>query len=678
MVVDRSVWGHPHSPPHRVSLIALLLVLVLGVIPASAQTTTPVCPDPPDDPLASGQRIACTEDATSTTDIDIDAEGVDIDTTADNEPGIGAMHAGDADIDVTVGVKISQENEVTTSDIDTTGGSAHGIRGEHAGTGDIDIDVRITDITTTGVDSHGVFGRHAGTGDIEIDILASTIDVRAGGNEKGIYARHDGDGDIDILVNHMTTNAGIFAEHFGSGDSTVSVDGSNIDSDQNSGISNQHVFSVGDPPKTGRSDSHTYVTGTKIILRGNSSEAITGIISGNHPEGDLLVDVTDTIIKTTGTGIRGRNRADVGNVSVNVRGASEIDSARYGIEAWREEGGRGALNLDVRDTKITTRERVRVGIYLRHESKNAMTGDVLKAYIENSTITTKGLAGHGIYALRYSDGNIDIDTRNVAIVTESTDLHRTFNDTFAVGVSARHAAQGNIYIDLQDGSIETRGTYSYGVYGLHRTIGKGGEVSIQTRGGNTITTTGDNADGILVYHFGTMQETSRISIDVGGTVDAQGANAFGVRVGALSSGNAVRVAAFDDEGYRKQTVTVNGSVVGNAAGVFLAGGGRVVIGPRGSIGATSGIAILATGDTPGANPGDPVIIKPKLRVDMNLGGRKVAQAIGENVENCENCANWIINDGGGTTIYVNNVELHNAETGVTGRRASKTGRGTSA
>ena len=33
MVVE-SVWGHPHSPPHRVTLIALLLVLVLGVIPA--------------------------------------------------------------------------------------------------------------------------------------------------------------------------------------------------------------------------------------------------------------------------------------------------------------------------------------------------------------------------------------------------------------------------------------------------------------------------------------------------------------------------------------------------------------------------------------------------------------------------------------------------------------------
>ena len=107
-------------------------------------------------------------------------------------------------------------------------------------------------------------------------------------------------------------------------------------------------------------------------------------------------------------------------------------------------------------------------------------------------------------------------------------------------------------------------------------------------------------------------------------------------------------------GYRKQTVTVNGRVSGSAAGVYLAGGGRVVIGPQGSVGAASGIAILATGDTPAAD-------KPKLRVDLNLGGRRVAQALGDN---------WIINDGGETTIAVNNIVLHDGADGVTGRTAA--------
>ena len=114
------------------------------------------------------------------------------------------------------------------------------------------------------------------------------------------------------------------------------------------------------------------------------------------------------------------------------------------------------------------------------------------------------------------------------------------------------------------------------------------------------------------------------------------------------------------DGYRQQTVTVNGPVMGNAAGLYMSGGGKVVIGRKGTIGATSGIAILATGDTPAADPMDPPI-KPKLRVDMNLGGRRVAQALGNN---------WILNDGGETTIAVNGVVLHDGKMGVTGRSAS--------
>ena len=62
--------------------------------------------------------------------------------------------------------------------------------------------------------------------------------------------------------------------------------------------------------------------------------------------------------------------------------------------------------------------------------------------------------------------------------------------------------------------------------------------------------------------------------------------------------NTARVAAIGEDGYRQQIVTVNGSVMGADAGVWLAGGGKVVIGPQGTIGAESGIAILATGTVP--------------------------------------------------------------------------------
>ena len=119
----------------------------------------------------------------------------------------------------------------------------------------------------------------------------------------------------------------------------------------------------------------------------------------------------------------------------------------------------------------------------------------------------------------------------------------------------------------------------------------------------------------------------------------------------------MRVATLDEDGYRRQTVMINGRVYGGSgegAGVWLAGGGKVYIGPQGTVGAQSGIAIRETGDTPGANPGDPAI-RPKLYVDMNLDGRRVARVIDDD---------WIINDGGETTIVVNNVKLHDGATGV--------------
>ena len=142
--------------------------------------------------------------------------------------------------------------------------------------------------------------------------------------------------------------------------------------------------------------------------------------------------------------------------------------------------------------------------------------------------------------------------------------------------------------------------------------------------------------------------SARISVE-GGSVHAAGAGASGVRMGHLAEDGTVSFAALvGEDGYRRQSVWVNAPVrggTGEAAGVFLAGGGRVIIVPRGSVGAASQIAILASGGV------------PKLRVAMDLDGRRVEQVIGDN---------WIINDGGETTLLVNGVTLHEGATGATG------------
>ena len=88
-----------------------------------------------------------------------------------------------------------------------------------------------------------------------------------------------------------------------------------------------------------------------------------------------------------------------------------------------------------------------------------------------------------------------------------------------------------------------------------------------------------------------------------------------------------------------------------AAGIFLAGGGRLVIGPKGSVGALSGIAILAAGD----NVVDGQTLPRKLLVHLPPGGRPVSDLLNGTIEN----------DDGETVFAVNGVILYDSETGAT-------------
>ena len=127
-------------------------------------------------------------------------------------------------------------------------------------------------------------------------------------------------------------------------------------------------------------------------------------------------------------------------------------------------------------------------------------------------------------AYHYDIGDIDIDVLNPTIVMQSTDIS-SLNPlgTLSFGIYASHRNSnlastpvelgGNVDINVQGGSIETHGSYSYGIRG-DLEAGNGGEIKIETGDGNTVTTTGDNAHGIVAYHYGTAEDTSTISIVV--------------------------------------------------------------------------------------------------------------------------------------------------------------------
>ena len=188
----------------------------------------------------------------------------------------------------------------------------------------------------------------------------------------------------------------------------------------------------------------------------------------------------------------------------------------------------------------------------------------------------------------------------------------------------------------------TGGAAARGIVGVHKGTGA---FALDLRE-TAIATTGEHGDGVATEHEGSGP--LRITVDAS-SVRASGPNAHGIRMGRLNHAGMVEHALdVDDAGYPDQSVTVNGPVLGGSgegAGVFLAGGGRVVIGPRGTLGAASGLAVRTAGEA------------PKILVDMELDRRRVAQVIGDH---------FIRNDEGETTILVNSVVLHAGASGATG------------
>ena len=419
------------------------------------------------------------------------------------------------------------------------------------------------------------------------------------------------------------TQPGISHIHNGQGTITVTVNNSNIET---TGEINAH----------GIASSHLGTTGE---------------------DNNVNINVRNAVITTTGdisAGIRGWSKI-VGDVNIHVQGGSITTTGDKsgGIHVSNEGAGTdNDITIDVRNAVITTTGDLSDGILGLNEIAGA-GGDV-DIDVQGGAITTMGIESAGIRGQSQGVGDVTIDVRDVTIMTKSTDRHPTYDDTYSIGIFGNHKNIGNIDINAHDGStITTMGKNSHGILGFHSSTSGTGNIYIDALEGSAITTTGTGAHGIVAYHVGTMDSRS-IEVTIGGTVNASGMNAHGVQIGRLNAQGEVERAAGVDaaDGYRRQTVTVNGPVwggSGEAAGVFLAGGGRVYIGPDGSVGADSGIAILAAGVT------------PKLYLDMNLNGRQVTDVIKDD---------WIINDGGETTIVVNDILLHDGEMGATGNVAA--------
>ena len=421
-------------------------------------------------------------------------------------------------------------------------------------------------------------------------------------------------------------------------DITLDLDGFTISTTMDRNL--RHGIQGSSIENTGiTSDITINVRDGSVMTFGTYANGVDARHPGEVSSGKNSIIVNNLTISTQGSGSngvyslhQGRGINGIDNyIDIDVQGSIFTTQADEATGIFGRHEGIGDIYIDVQDSMLSTTGDFAHGIYgLRNplHDRGDIDGDV-NITVQGGSIITQGKVAHGIYgrhagnlAIRtfdaddnhlvvsgYATGSINIITRGVTITTESTALDPDFNDTFSHGIYGRHQGTDNINIEIRDRTdITTKGVNSHGIYGRH-----------QGTGNTTITINGSS-------------------------ITASGEGSSGVRVESAAEA--------DDEGYRKQTVRVNGAVYGGtgmaAAGVFLENGGRVYIAPQSRVGAQSGIAVLATGDSGALNP--------KLLVNLMTGSLRIEEILGEN---------WIINDGGETTIVVNGTVLHDDATGVT-------------
>ena len=288
------------------------VVLILFTLGADQVQAEAVCSDTP----AAGDRVYCEELFVSTNNINIDLDGVTIDTTAREERSVQGVHHGTGKITINV-----QNSSSTTQD-----NLADSIFGWHAGTGDVDIDVRDFTSITKGDESNGVFGLHTNMGDIDIDVWNFTSTIE-GDYSYGIVGRHahnthGGGIDIDVFD-------GTFVTTKGEGSARPSLAGMNI-------------------PAPNKTTSTYNVRDSTLITEGLGAYGLYGLHQGM---GDIDITARDTSITTKGDrshGILGFQWLGMGNVfidlvdsSVMAKGDADGTLNPYGIYGRNNAGGEG-------------------------------------------------------------------------------------------------------------------------------------------------------------------------------------------------------------------------------------------------------------------------------------------------------------------------------------------------
>ena len=477
--------------------------------------------------------------------------------------------------------------QYSLNDFDPTGRYRYGavvvIAGDSTHTGDIAVSSS-ADMASAGADAHGYLIGHIGaSGRVRLDLEGGSITTNGGG-AAGILGFHGSEGDIDAAMRGTAIR---------------------VEGDDGAGVWLRH---------TGTGDIGFRAVGGGIDAVGARAR---GVSSTHFGTGSSTVDLRDVAVSASGDGGRGVwvRHVGTGDIGIVAKGGNIGVVAKGGSTAAVVNGAR-AMNFN-----------------------HFGTGDIV-VDVEGVDIAAAADAGIpiGIAAIHLGSGDI-------AISAEGGRIEATGDRNISYGVYGAYesSAEGDMAVDLRNVVVTAEGEQASGVYLVH--LGTSGSLSIHLRD-TTVTAAGD-ATGIRAL-LRSGEGSIRIRLD-GGSVDTGDPGGDAIFVGLLDAETgAVEFAAeLGADGYRRQSVVVNGRVrggSGDGSGIRVAGGGRVEIGPRGSVGAASGVAVRALGD--GA----------ALHVGADFDGRRAGEVIGGSIRN----------DDGRTTIAVNGVTLHDGMAGATG------------
>jgi len=557
-----------------------------------------------------------------------------ITTSGNDAQGINVQQLGTGKVDVKLsGVRIQNESK-----------DGNGINIFYNGSSKKDMNLEVTNvgITTTFVDNRGIIVDNAASGNIGITMTGGSITTQGAavtgtpevvGRNLGIFGLLEGTGNIGVTVSDgsITTkevnSQGIFGRHKGKGNVVISMTGGSITIEK--GITTNQYVSNGirgyhKGTDTDKGNVVISMTGGKIATQGTSSRGIVGVHEGG---GNISISVSDGRITTVGMeahGLYGQHTG-TGQIGMTVSGGSISTTGESAHGLYGHHTGTGQIGMTVSGGSISATGESAHGLYAFHES----TGNIGISVLEEAAIITEGASSHGIY-VRHQGPQATDDEANEKIV-----------------------------IDVAGGSITTMGENAYGLY--VENPGEG-NLSITTRDGHTITTEGANAHGIHIEHAGIG--SSEVVVD---NITANGVGAYGIQFGRLNDDGEIEgVPAvsvdddgtrqlLDEDGYRPLTVRIDGTVKGgqaseedgtDGAGVFMAGGGRVTIGPEGVLGVQSGIAILAVGDN---RTDEDTGEEPQRKLYVNL--------VSMDGKPWERLPGRIVNEGGETILAVNGTNV---------------------